>query len=400
MNITSSVRRRRLVGALAAALVGLALFLSGGATPAHGVELPTWDDVQAAKRNEAAAAAKVTEIEGLLEQSLAELELLRVATEQANASWQDAETAAADAALRAETLQAKADKSREEANVAADPAGVVVGQMYRSGGIDRSADMFFEADAATTDALLNRLAMMEQATRRNTTIAASAELARNTASSLGEQADAASTERDQLRADAEQLAQTAAENLDAQRTTFLAQEAQQRELEAQLAALKDATTDTVAGYEERLRAEEEERRKQQSGGGGGGGGGGGTPGGAGWYQPVPISWISTYFRQPPSHTGLDLPAGCGTPIVAPSSGTVAVAGWVDNFGGYMTYLNQDNGYQTRFAHQIGTPPVVSGQWVPAGAVIDYVGNTGMSFGCHVHYEVLSGGNFIDPTPFI
>lgn len=41
MNITSSVRRRRLVGALAAALVGLALFLSGGATPAHGVELPT-----------------------------------------------------------------------------------------------------------------------------------------------------------------------------------------------------------------------------------------------------------------------------------------------------------------------------------------------------------------------
>ena len=115
---------------------------------------------------------------------------------------------------------------------------------------------------------------------------------------------------------------------------------------------------------------------------------------------MPISWISTYFRQPPSHTGLDLPAGCGTPIVAPSSGTVAVAGWVDNFGGYMTYLNQDNGYQTRFAHQIGTPPVVSGQWVPAGAVIDYVGNTGMSFGCHVHYEVLSGGNFIDPTPFI
>lgn len=174
MNITSSVRRRRLVGALAAALVGLALFRSGGATPAHGVELPTWDDVQAAKRNEAAAAAKVTEIEGLLEQSLAELELLRVATEQANASWQDAETAAADAALRAETLQAKADKSREEANVAADQAGVVVGQMYRSGGIDRSADMFFEADAATTDALLNRLAMMEQATRRNTTIAASA----------------------------------------------------------------------------------------------------------------------------------------------------------------------------------------------------------------------------------
>jgi len=66
----------------------------------------------------------------------------------------------------------------------------------------------------------------------------------------------------------------------------------------------------------------------------------------------------------------------------------------------MTYLNQDNGYQTRFAHQIGTPPVSYSQWVPAGAVIGYVGNTGMSFGCHVHYEVLSGAAFVDPTPFI
>lgn len=397
MSATVTARRRRIIGTVVA-LLGLVLFYGGGATPARGVELPTWDDVQAAKQNEADAAAKVQELEGLLEQSKAELELLRVATEQANVRWQDAESAAADAAERSEALQTKAAKSREEADTAASQAGALIAQMYRSGGVDRSADMFFESDADTTDSLLNRLALMEQATRRTTTLAENAENTFNTASSLGEQAEAASKERDRLSTEAERLAQAAAENLDAQRTEFLEQEAQQRELEAQLAALKDATTDTVAGYEERLRVEEERRKQQQSGGGGGGGGG--TQGGAGWYQPVPISWISTYFRQPPSHTGLDLPAGCGTPIVAPSSGTVVVAGWVDNFGGYMTYLNQDNGYQTRFAHQIGTPPVAYGQWVPAGAVIGYVGNTGMSFGCHVHYEVLSGGGFIDPTPFI
>lgn len=398
MRATATVQTRRIIGTVGAALLGFVLFFGDGTSPAHAVELPTWDDVQAAKQNEADAAAKVKELQGLLEQSKAELELLRVATDQANARWQDAESAAADAAERSKALHTKAAKSREEADTAASQAGVLIGQMYRSGGVNRSADMFFESDADTTDSLLNRLALMEQATRRNTTLAENAENAFNTASSLGDQAKAASEERDQLSTDAERLSQAAAENLDAQRTEFLEQEAQQRELEAQLAALTDATTDTVAGYEERLRVEEENRRKQQSGGGGGRGGG--TQGGVGWYQPVPISWISTYFRQPPSHTGLDLPAGCGTPIVAPSSGTVVVAGWVDNFGGYMTYLNQDNGYQTRFAHQISTPPVAYGRWVPAGAVIGYVGNTGMSFGCHVHYEVLSGGGFIDPTPFI
>lgn len=225
MSATTTARTRRIIGTVCVGLIGFALFYGGGVSPANAVELPTWDDVQTAKQNEADAGTKVKEIEGLIEQSKAELELLRVATEQANARWRDTETAAAEAALRSETLQTKATKSREEADAAANQAGALVGQMYRSGGIDRSADMFFESDADTTDLLLNRLAMMEQASRRNTTLAENAENALNTATSLGEQAEAASKERDQLNTEAERLAQTAAENLDAQRTEFLEQEA-------------------------------------------------------------------------------------------------------------------------------------------------------------------------------
>ncbi|MFC6233596.1 peptidoglycan DD-metalloendopeptidase family protein [Leucobacter soli] len=402
MRDTKSSRIRRISMSLVVVGAMVALIFSnpgGSSTAAHAVDLPTWDDVQAAKQNEATAVAKVQEIEQLIAQSEAELQRLRTATETANAKWQEAETAAEEAAQRAQELETEASASQEEAREASDQASDIISQLYRSGGVDYSTEVFFQADAETTDALLNRLAMMERATQRNSTMAERAQLALNTAASLGEQAEVAQEARDQLASEAEAMAQTAAQNLDDQRAEFLQQEAQQQELQAQLAALKDATTTTVTGYEERLRIEEEQRRNQQAAGGGGGGGGG-TPGGSGWYQPVPISWISTYFRQPWSHTGLDLPAGCGTPIVAPASGTVVVAGWVDNFGGYMTYLNQDNGYQTRFAHQIGTPPVSYGQWVPAGAVIGYVGNTGMSFGCHVHYEVLSGGSFVDPTPFI
>lgn len=416
MAVTTTRGKRRRITAVGAVLIGLLLVFGDWVNPAYGVDLPTWDDVQAAKQNEAETAKKITEIEEILSTTEAELELLRTATGQANSQWQEAEIAAEEAALRTQELEAKATQSREEADASAEQAGTLVAEMYRSGGLDLTAEVFLESDLSTTDALLDRLAMMEKATERNATVAERAEVATNTAESLGAQADAARNERDVLAAEAEKKAQAAAENLDRQRAKFLEQEAKQKELEAQLSALKDETTDTVKGYEERLRVEEEARRKleeerkqqqeeQPSGDGGGGndgggGSGGGTPGNAGWYQPVPISWISTYFRVPPSHTGLDLPAGCGVPIVAPAAGTVSVAGWVDNFGGYMTYLDQDNGYQTRFAHQIGTPPVVSGQWVPAGSVIGYVGNTGMSFGCHVHYEVLQGGMFVDPVPFI
>ena len=39
-----------------------------------------------------------------------------------------------------------------------------------------------------------------------------------------------------------------------------------------------------------------------------------------------------------------------------------------------------------------------GQWVNQGQIIGYVGTTGMSTGCHLHYEVLSWGSFVNPIP--
>ena len=425
----------RVIGVLGVSLIAGGILVGGQLTaaPAYALDLPTWDDVQAAKQNQSTAAAKVKEIEGLIKASQTELERLRTESADANAVWQEAEVAAQQAAEKALTLETQAEASRKEADEAADQAAVIVAQMYRSGGVDRNMELFLETEGDTADALLERLASMSKATERNTTISQDAEQAMNTAASLGKQAEAAQQERDRLSAEAEEKAVVAAQAADSQRVKIEAQQEQEKTLETQLAALKDTTTDTVKGYEERLRIEEEQRRAAaaaeaerlrkeaeeqarlaeealNNGGGGGGGGGGGTPpvtggggggGGGGndgsWWRPT-SGYVSTYFYQVPGHTGIDLATGCGTPIIAPQPGTVSFVGWKDGFGGNMVHVDHAGGFQSRYAHLSAFGPGW-GTYVGQGQVIGYVGTTGMSTGCHLHYEVLYNGVFQNPIPY-
>lgn len=402
-------RMRRWGAGIGAVALVCGMLFSGqvSSSPAHALDLPTWDDVQAAKNDSAAAAAKITEIEGLIAASQQELERLRNLHADAVSAYLQAEADFMAAAEKSATLDAQAEQSRAVADEAAEQAAGLISQMYRSGGVDRNLQLFLETDGDTADQLLERLAAMEKATERNTTISREAEQAMNTAASLGEQAELARQEREALREEKDRLMQEAAEAMDAQASQVAQQEEQQKVLEAQLAALRDTEATTVAGYQERLRIEEEIRQEQirqaeeearrraeeaANNPGGGGGGGGGSA--SGWVVPIPYSYISTYFQQWWGHTGVDLVNGCGVPIRAANSGTVALAGWVD-VGGIMVYLNHGGGYSTRYAH-LQELAVNRGQWVEAGQVIGWVGTTGYSLGCHLHYEVLLNGVFIDP----
>lgn len=391
----------------AAALLLVAAVTGGdiGATPAQALNLPTWSDVQAAKKNQSAAAAKVKEIKNLLAQSQVELERLRAESEEATAKAKAAEEAFQAAVVKSKQLDEEAAASQEKADEASGQAAALVSQMYRSGGVDRSLSLFLESDSDTADALLERLASMSKATERNTSLSQEAEQAMNTAASLGEQAELARQERETLSQEAKKAAEVAAQAAAAQVEKIAAQEEQQGVLKAQLAALQDKTTTTVAGYQKRLKLEAEARRKAEQAaqqGGGGGGAGGGSAGG-GWLRPISYRYISTYFNTTSAfgtwHTGVDLVNGCGTAIAAPRSGTVSFVGWHDSMGGNMVYLNHSSSYQTRFAHLSGFA-VRYGQHVNAGQIIGYVGTTGASLGCHLHYEVLRYGSFLNPINFL
>lgn len=168
------------------------------ATPAQAIDLPTWDDVQKAKNNQAAAAQKIKEIEALIADGQKELERLRNLHASAVTEMESAQEEYQAAVQTAETLKDQAAESRKEAEAAAEQASAIVAQMYRSGGVDRSMELFLESDEETADALLERLASMSKATERNTQISDDAEQAANTAESLTKQAESAEKKRDEL----------------------------------------------------------------------------------------------------------------------------------------------------------------------------------------------------------
>ena len=431
---TLPARTRWLAGLGVIALLCGAI-LTAQASPGSAVAegLPTWEDVQKAKRNEKAAAEKVVEIKGLLAASAVELERLQGLSAEAMDRAQAAEQELQVAAAKSDLLDQQAEQSRKEADEATKQAASLVSQMYRSGGVDRSVELFLQTDGDTADALLERLASMEKATERNTTISEQAEQATNTAKSLGEQAEVARAERKKLKKKADDEYAAAEQAAATQATLLMEQQNTQELLEAQLAALEDKTTTTVDGYKERLRKEEEERKRLEeearkraeeerkraeeerkrnesnnnnngggggggnsSGGGGGGNGGGGSGGSNGWLRPLSGGWISTYYWGYYGHTGVDIAAGCGTVIMAAKSGTVGFVGWGGNYGNF-TSITHGDGYVTRYAHQ-SRFAVSYGDWVEKGQIIGYVGTTGNSTGCHLHYEVMLNGVFQNPIP--
>ena len=120
-----------------------------------------------------------------------------------------------------------------------------------------------------------------------------------------------------------------------------------------------------------------------------------------WPARAPIT---TYFHERGAiwkggwHTGLDIGALYGTPILAAESGLVLEAGWATTRG-FGNYVKLDNGlgYNTLYGH-MSVIRVKVGQWVNRGDQIGDVGSTGVSTGPHLHFELRINGNPVDPLP--
>jgi len=96
------------------------------------------------------------------------------------------------------------------------------------------------------------------------------------------------------------------------------------------------------------------------------------------------------------HTGVDWAAPIGTPILAAGNGTVEEADRKGQYGNYVR-IRHANGYQSAYAHMSRFGPGIRpGTKVRQGQVIGFVGNTGLSSGPHLHYEVLVNNRYVDP----
>jgi murein DD-endopeptidase MepM/ murein hydrolase activator NlpD len=102
------------------------------------------------------------------------------------------------------------------------------------------------------------------------------------------------------------------------------------------------------------------------------------------------------------HDGTDFGVGCGTPLHAVADGTVMQEYWSSVYGNRL-YLNvgRANGTFLTAVYNHATRYTVSpGDRVRRGQVIGYVGSTGWSTGCHLHFTVLANGNAVDPMNWL
>ncbi len=109
-------------------------------------------------------------------------------------------------------------------------------------------------------------------------------------------------------------------------------------------------------------------------------------------RKAPKRGASTY------HKGIDLAVPIGTAVMASCGGTVTRAGWGSGYG-YCVYIQHPDGKSTRYGH-LSKVLVKAGQTVSQGQKIALSGNTGVSTGPHLHFEILVGGVQVNPLKYL
>jgi murein DD-endopeptidase MepM/ murein hydrolase activator NlpD len=368
----------------------LGLLASGvivaSAESAWAQDYPSWADVANVRNNEAATKAAVAQIQALLDGLKADAARTQADSQAKGNIWAEADTKFQEAASRAQTLQDQANAANVLATASEQRAGQMAAQLMRSGGGDITATLFANTGGAAN--LLYGLGLSTKISQQANAIYERALQDKNTAQALTDSADVAKAQLGTLKDAAEKafaVAQTAAK---AASVALAAQQEHQALLQAQLVVLqanrKATEADFIAGIKART--------------GSGASLGAGEISNSGWASPAsgyitdgygwriaPIEGASSF------HRGTDIAAGCGQNIYAASSGFVEYAGWNGSYGNFIL-IDHGNGVETGYAHVVAGGTLVSnGESVVVGQNIGRIGSTGLSTGCHLHFEVRSGG---------
>lgn len=380
------------------------------------------DAKAALDRAESKLSAAQTELgrtRGRLAVAEAEDARLRAALQKAQAQLSAAEARLEKAERELKTSRGAVESFAVESVMAGDTGLKAFGDLLR--GADPAE--FSESMSASTSIGDAQIAIMQELAASEVMLGIERDKVqelRDEVADQKQQAEAVVVQMQGLTAQAEQQAASVAELVTARAgakrnadVALRADLALQRELEADRVRLQNQLAEIVRKELEAARKAAERERKKKGGGGGGGGkdNGGGTTGDSGGAlsRPVPGPITSPYgMRRHPItgvyklHDGTDFGVGCGVPIRAAAGGTI-VSQYYN--GGYGNRVILNNGvkrgvsvittynHMSRFARSTGSR-------VSRGEVIGYVGSTGYSTGCHLHFMVLSNGGTTNPMNWL
>ncbi|MCU1543778.1 MAG: hypothetical protein JWM50_1643 [Microbacteriaceae bacterium] len=412
--VTRGRRRTRLVAlAVALSFVSAVAIVESDSRAAFAFDYPSWTDVQNARSSEQATINQINEIKSLIEGLRVEVERTQAEVIAKGEAYQEADQRFQEAALKAQKLDSQADDAEASATQSKQQAGEIVAQQYRSGNGDVSANLFVNASKA--DDLLYTYGMADKFTEQTAGIYEKALLDMNTARALTKQAERAQSLLEELKVAAEAARDAAQAAADAAAAAVAAQEENQATLNAQLTVLSErravTEADFVVGENIRIEAARVEAARQaelaRQAAAAGAAAGAGVVGQSGWAKPAYGGITSGYGNRlnPYSHVwrlhaGTDIGAACGRPIYAAHAGSVVYSGWNGSYGNFIQLSNGDN-ISTAYGHIVnGGLLVGKGARVSSGQLIAYVGTTGGSTGCHLHYEVRINNVATDAVPFM
>lgn len=215
--------------------------------PAWADDYPSWADVQAAKKSEAAKKAEIAKIESLINGLETEAANAAKAALEATELYNQAVDALDAAETEADAVQDRADVAAATADESGGRAATLISQLARSSGNDLTLQLLF-SDAGGADDLLYRIGAMNKLSEQTNQLYEQALVDRNLAESLSEKASAA---RDARAALAEQAETALAEAEKASAEAAARAERQEEvaaQLYAQLASLKGTTAATQQAY--------------------------------------------------------------------------------------------------------------------------------------------------------
>lgn len=246
-------RTKRTVAAGVPATLLLAFANPMPAMALHRPDYPSWDEVEQARANEAAAAAKIEQIEGILIRLEAEAaELNRVAL-QLGEEYALAQTALDAATAKLGKLTSQAEAAQDRADESEERVAVIVAQMARNAGGDVTLGLLL-GSADDADSLLSRLGMADRVTASSAALLERAIYDKKTAQALAQDAKAAERERKNLAEAAQETFDLAQAAADAAQAKADAQRADIDRMYAQLATLKGTTAAAEREYQEGLAA--------------------------------------------------------------------------------------------------------------------------------------------------